>query len=326
MAADYQFNNSSNDIQLLKNISKVAASAHCLFFSSVDHNFFGFKSSDDMLKENLNKVFDQHEFIKWNSLRSSDESRYIGLVLNRFLLRLPYGEDNKVKSFNFKEDVLSDSENYLWGNPVYAFIANINKAFDDKGWGLNIIGPENGGKVENLPVHIYKTLTGSHKRIPTEILMSDTKEYEFAKSGFIPLVVYENQDFAVFFSAQSIQKATGYYDDHDTANAKLAANIPYMLLLSRIAHYLKIKLRETTGKSIDPEAIKNGLTRWLNNLKSERPDNTSKRPLKNFNLEISSYDDSPGYYHIMMSIEPHIQLKGVHVNLKLVAQLNKKKE
>jgi len=326
MAADYNFNKSNDDIQLLKNISKVSAAAHCLFFASVGHEFFGYESLDDLLREDFNQLFKQHEFIKWNSLRDSDESRYLGLVLNRFLLRLPYGEDNKVKSFNYEEDVLSDSENYRWGNPVFAFIANVNKALDNEGWGLNIRGPENGGKVENLPVHIYKTSTGTHKRIPTEIKISDTKEFALSKCGFIPLCVYENQDYAVFFSAQSIQKAIEYYDDDETASAKLAANIPYMLLLSRIAHYLKIKLREKTGSNVGPDEIKTELTTWLKNLQSDNSNNTSERPLKNFQLKIETYDDSPGYYHIEMSIEPHIQLEGANVNLKLVARLNKKKE
>ena len=212
---NYEFDNSAQDISLLRDISKVSASAHCPFLASVGARFFGKKNVDEIAQINdLSNYMEKAEYTRWKSFRATEDSRYIGLLTPRFLLRLPYGQDSApVRTFNFEETVhAEDHGNYLFGNPVFAFAGNIAQSFAENGWAVNIRGPEAGGKVENLPIHLHDNGKGMQMKMPTEMLISETRELEMANLGFIPLSYYKNSDFACFFSANSVQKPSEYAD------------------------------------------------------------------------------------------------------------------
>lgn len=238
MISDYEFSHAPQDIALLRSISKVAAAAHMPFIGSVGPAFFGKTSMEEVAAiQDIGSYFDRAEYIKWKSFRETDDARYVGLTMPRVLGRLPYGKDTlPVRAFNYEEAVKGPDHNkYLWMNASFAFAANMVRSFVSNGWCVQIRGPQAGGKVEDLPVHLYDLGTGVQPKIPTEVLIPETREFEFANLGFIPLSFYKNHDFACFFSASSAQKPALYETREATANSRINARLPYIFLLSRIA-------------------------------------------------------------------------------------------
>lgn len=330
--ANYEFGRSPQDIGLLQSVSKIAAATHAPFIGSVGHEFFGLKSITDLPNlPDLAPLFEQAEYTKWNAFRDSEDSRYVGLTIPRFLLRLPYGRDTvPVKAFNFEEDVTGEEhDKYLWGNASFAFASNLVGSFADNGWCVNIRGPQAGGLVEDLPLHLYEAGGDTQAKIPTETLISDRREFEFSELGFLPLSFYKNKDFACFFSAHSSQKPKKYDTDSATANSRLCANMPYLYLVSRLSHYLKVIQRENIGAAKEKEDLQKELDRWISKLVTEM-DNPgaelkARCPLKAARIIVSDFPDNPGFYHVEMRVRPHFQVEGVDVDLSLVSQLPKAK-
>jgi type VI secretion system protein ImpC len=329
--ANYEFNRSPQDIALLRNVSKIAAATHAPFIASVGKEFFGLKSIDELPRiPELAQIFEQSEYIQWNGFRESEDSRYVGLCLPRFLLRVPYGEESMpVKAFNFEEDVAGDHEKYLWGNASFALAVNLVRSFAKHGWCVHIRGPQAGGLVEDLPIHVFKAEGDVEMKIPTEILISDRKEFEFAELGFIPLSYYKNKDYACFFSAHSVQQPKRYRDPIATANAKLCANLPYLFLVSRLAHYLKVIQRENIGAAKEKEELQKELQDWISKLVTEMknpgPELKARCPLSAASIKVTDIEDNPGFYRVEMQVRPHFQVEGVSVDLSLVSQLPKAK-
>jgi len=327
MVSNYEFDCSAPDITLLKEVSRVAAASHCPFLGSVGADFFCKESIEDLTRiDDIGTYLDKAEYARWRSFRESEDSRYVGLTLPRFLLRVPYGEDNPVRSFNYTENVSAeDHEKYLWGNSTFAFAANIARSFKENGWAVNIRGPESGGKVEDLPMHYYDVGRGKQAKIPTEILLSETKEFEYAEEGFIPLAYYKNSDHACFFSANSVQKPQKYNTAEATANARINARLPYIFLVSRIAHYLKVLQRENIGSSKTRQDLEQELNDWLQSLvtkmKNPDPELIATHPLQDGKVSVEPVPDNPGYYRVGMSVTPHFQVEGFDVSLSLVSQL-----
>jgi type VI secretion system protein ImpC len=228
MISNFEFDSSAPDIGLLQEISKVAASCHCPFIGSAGFDFFKKKNIHELPKiDDLHTFMERSEFLRWNSFRQTEDARYIGLVLPRFAQRLPYGPDTvPVKEFNYIESVKGDDhDKYLWANSSFAFAANMVRSFVDNGWCVQIRGPESGGKVEDLPIHLFDVGKGQQMKIPTEILIPETREFEFAQEGFIPLSFYKNRNYACFFSANSAQKPQETDDKNITANLRINARL-----------------------------------------------------------------------------------------------------
>ncbi|NHW94758.1 type VI secretion system contractile sheath large subunit [Cronobacter sp. HA18006] len=238
--SSYEFDASAQDMALLRNISKVSAAAHMPFIGAVGPEFFLKDTMEEVAAiKDIGNYFDRAEYIKWKSFRDTDDARYIGLTLPRVLGRLPYGPDTvPVRSFNYVEEVKGpDHEKYLWTSASFAFAANMVKSFINNGWCVQIRGPQAGGAVQDLPIHLYDLGTGNQVKIPSEVMIPETREFEFANLGFIPLSYYKNRDYACFFSANSAQKPALYDTPDATANSRINARLPYIFLLSRIAHY-----------------------------------------------------------------------------------------
>jgi type VI secretion system protein ImpC len=332
MISNYTFGRSPQDIELLQDVSKIAAATHCPFIGAVGADFFGLKSIRDLPNiPDLAAVFEQAEYTKWNSFRDSEDSRYVGLTVPRFLLRLPYGSDTvPVKEFDFEEHVTGEEHSkYLWGNASFAFATRLTDSFAKNGWCVNVRGPQSGGQVEDLPLHLYQSGGDTETKVPTEILIPDRREFEFAQQGFIPLSFYKNKDYACFFSAQSVQRPKKYSTDEATANAKLSANLPYLFLVSRLAHYLKVIQRENIGAAKEKEDLQQELDAWIQKLVTEMPNPSpelkARCPLKEAQIIVEDFADSPGFYRVTMRVRPHFQIEGVDVNLSLVSQMPKAK-
>lgn len=332
MVSNYEFNSGAPDVALMQEVSRVASSCHCPFIGSASAQFFNKESVQDLPKiEDLHNYMERSEFLKWNSFRESEDSRYVGLTLPRFMLRLPYGpETTPVKEFNYIESVTGDDhDKYLWGNASFTFAANMVRSFIDNGWCVQIRGPEAGGKVEDLPIHLFDVGKGKQMKIPTEILIPETREFEFAQEGFIPLSFYKNRDYACFFSANSSQKPQEYDDPAVTANMRINSRLPYIFLVSRIAHYLKVIQRENIGSTKSKTVLQDELNEWITRLVTEMndpgPELIATHPLKAAEVTVDEILDNPGFFSVGLSVMPHFQIEGIDINLSLVSQMPKGK-
>ncbi len=330
--SNYEFDRSPQDIALLRNISKVAAAAHMPFIGSVGPEFFGKENMEDVAAiKDIGNYFDRAEYIKWKAFRDSDDSRYIGLTMPRVLGRLPYGPDTvPVRSFNYVEQVKGpDHDRYLWTNASFAFAANMVKSFIKNGWCVQIRGPQAGGAVTNLPIHLYDLGTGNQVKIPSEVMIPETREFEFANLGFIPLSYYKNRDYSCFFSANSTQKPALYDTADATANSRINARLPYIFLLSRIAHYLKLIQRENIGTTKDRRLLELELNNWIRTLVTEMTDPgddlQASHPLRDAKVTVEDIEDNPGFFRVKLYAVPHFQVEGMDVNLSLVSQMPKAK-
>ncbi|MBN1981763.1 MAG: type VI secretion system contractile sheath large subunit [Chitinivibrionales bacterium] len=330
--ANYEFDSKPADIMLMQQVSKVSAACHCPFIGAAAPQFFNKDSVQDVAKiDDFHTYMERSEFLRWRSFRQTEDSRYVGLTLPRFALRLPYGPDTiPTKDFNYVEKVSGeDHSKYLWGNAAFAFAANMARSFVDNGWCVQIRGPESGGKVEELPVHFFDAGKGKQMKIPTEVLIPETREFEFANEGFIPLSFYKNRDYACFFSANSSQKPQEYDDPLVTANMRINSRLPYIYLVSRIAHYMKVIQRENIGSTKSKGVLQEELNNWIGNLVTEMPDPgpdlIATHPLKAAQVEVNEIEDNPGFFTVSLSVMPHFQIEGIDISLSLVSQMPKGK-
>jgi len=328
LVSSYEFGSGARDISLLGDISHVAASAHCPFLGSVGASFFGKASIQELPRiDDLENYLDRAEYIKWRGFRDSQDARYVGLVLPRFLLRLPYDpESNPVQDFRYSESVTGeDHEKYLWGNASFAFAANMARSFVENGWCVQIRGPESGGRVEDLPIHTFDVGKGTQAKIPTEILVPETREFEFAAQGFIPLSHYKNRDYACFFSANSARRPELYDDDAATANERINSRLPYIFLTARLAHYLKVLQRESIGATKSAAVLEQELNKWIKGLVTEMknpgPELAATHPLSYGQVSVTENPDNPGFFRVSLSVIPHFQVEGIDVSLSLVSQM-----
>lgn len=326
---DYEFGKLPEDIELLERIAQVAAAAHAPFLSAAKADFFNLDSFGSLdAPRDLGKIFDTTEYAKWKSFRQSEDSRYVGLCLPRTLARLPYGKDTKpVDGFAYEENVDgSDASKYLWSNAAYSLGTRLTNAFALYGWCAAIRGVEGGGLVEGLPVHNFYTDEGDvTMKCPTEVPITDRREKELADLGFIPLVHCKGTDYAAFFSVQSCQKAKLYDKDAANANARLSTQLPYIMAVSRFAHYLKAMMRDKLGSFMSRTDCERWLNQWIMNYVT--PDDTASpsvkasHPLREARIEVSEVPGKPGVYRAVAFLKPHFQLDELSVSLRLVAEL-----
>ncbi|SPC06981.1 type VI secretion system contractile sheath large subunit [Cupriavidus taiwanensis] len=330
LVADYYFDHTPPDVELLGSLAKISAAAHAPFIAGASPSVLQMDSWQELANpRDLSKIFQNLEYAPWNSLRNSEDARYVGLAMPRFLSRLPYGiKTNPVDAFDFEEDTDgADHRKYVWSNAAYAMAVNINRSFKLYGWCTLIRGVESGGVVENLPCHTFPTDDGGIDiKCPTEIAISDRREAELSKNGFISLVHRKNTDYAAFIGAQSMQKPAEYYDADATANANLSARLPYLFACSRFAHYLKCIVRDKIGAFKEREDMQRWLNEWIMNYVDADPANSSqetkaRRPLAAAEVVVEETEGNPGYYSAKFFLRPHFQLEGLTVSLRLVARL-----
>jgi type VI secretion system protein ImpC len=317
-------------VELLGEIAKTAAAAHCPFIAGASPALMRMGSWQELADpRDLTKIFTTPEYAAWRSLRESEDARYLGLAMPRFLARLPYGaKSDPVEEFDFEEDTGSaDHTRYTWANSAYAMAVNINRSFKMYGWCSRIRGVESGGAVEGLPVHTFPTDDGGvDMKCPTEIAIDDRREAELAKNGFMPLLHRKNSDVAAFIGAQSLQKPAVYDDPDATANANLAARLPYMFASCRFAHYLKCIVRDKIGSFKEREDMHRWLNNWIMNYVDGDPLNSSEttkaqKPLAAAEVKVDEVEGNPGYYSAKFYLRPHYQLEGLTVSLRLVSKL-----
>jgi type VI secretion system protein ImpC len=333
LIGDYEFDRSAEDVSLLKMVSNVAAAAHAPFVSAANPKLFNFERFTELTApRDLSKIFMGVEFAAWKSFRESEDSRYVALTLPHVLARLPYGENFKrVSEFNFEEFVDGkDHDKYLWMNASWAYAARITDAYAKHGWFAASRGVEGGGKVEGLPVHTFPTDDGDvAMKCPTEIAISDRREFELSNLGFLPLLHSKGRDFAVFMGAQSCQKPKQYFDPAANANAELSAKINYIMCVSRFAHYLKVMARDKIGSFMEVKDCERWLNDWIMNFVIANPQNVgaeakAKKPLADARVEVREVKGKPGWYEAVAYLRPHFQLETLTTSMRLVAEVPKK--
>ena len=330
--ANYEFDASAPDVALLRNLSKVAAAAHMPFIGAVSPEFFGQTSMEEVTGiRDLSGYFDRATYLKWKAFRDTDDARYVGLTLPRFLVRLPYGPNtNPVRAFNYTEDVRTGGRSsFLWANAAFAFAVNLVRSFVRNGWCLQIRGPQAGGLIPDLPVNLYDLDTGNLGKIATDALIPETREFEFAELGFIALSHTSNHDYACFYSAHSTKKPAHYETRDAAANSRINARLPYIFLLSRIAHYLKMIQRENIGTTKDRRLLEQELNAWISKLvtvmTTPGDDLQASHPLRQARVVVEDIEDNPGFFRIALFIVPHFQIEGMDVSLSLMSQMPKSK-
>lgn len=330
LIGDFDIGRQAEDMYFAEQMAHVAAAAHAPFISAASPDLFGLESFTDMGKpRDLSKVFDTVEYAKWKSFRESEDSRYVGLTVPRFLGRLPYNpkDGTTTEGFNYVEEVDgSNHDKYLWVNAAYAFGARLTAAFETYGWCAAIRGVEGGGLVEDLPTHTFKTDDGEIAlKCPTEISITDRREKELSDLGFISLVHCKNTDYAAFFGAQSAQKTKKYDSDSANANAALSAQLQYMFAVCRIAHYMKAMMRDKIGSFASAANVQEFLNRWISQYVTGDDAATqavkAQYPLREASVQVSEVPGRPGTYRAVSFIRPHFQLDQLSVSLRLVAEL-----
>jgi type VI secretion system protein ImpC len=326
--ANYEFGPGPQDVKLLQHIASVSAMAHAPFFAAAGSEFFGldnFKGIPNL--KDLKSIFEGPQYIKWQSFRESEDSRYVALTLPRFLLRLPYGAETKpVKAFNYEESVSASHEHYLWGNTAFTFATRLTDSFAKYRWCTNIIGPLGGGAVEDLPVHQFESMGAVQTKIPTEVLISDRREFELAEEGFISLTMRKGSDNACFFSANSVQKPKyfGMSPEGKEAelNFKLGTQLPYMFVANRLAHYLKVIQRENIGSWKERTDLDRELNAWIRQYIADQDnpsaETRSRRPLRQAQITVEDVEGEPGWYRVGMKVRPHFKYMGAYFTLSLV--------
>jgi type VI secretion system protein ImpC len=334
LVGDYHFDHTPPDVELLGQMAQIAAGAHAPFIAGAAPALMGMDSWQELANpRDLSKIFAAPDYAAWRSLREADDAKYVGLAMPRFLARLPYGaKTNPVEEFDFEEETGGGVHTkYTWANSAYAMAVNINRSFKLYGWCSSIRGVESGGAVEGLPVHTFPSDDGGvDMKCPTEIAISDRREAELANSGMMPLIHRKNTDVAAFIGAQSLQKPFEYQDPDATANARLAARLPYLFASCRFAHYLKCMVRDKVGSFKERADMERFLGDWIQQYVVANPATVgdeikAKRPLSAAEVKVEDVEGNPGYYSAKFYLRPHYQLEGVTVTLSLVSKLPSQK-
>ena len=332
IVADYELDKSNQDMTFLNKMSSIAAMSHSPLLTSLSAKFFGLDNFGELENiKDLKSMLEGPQYTRWRTFRENEDAKYTGCMVNRFLTRSPYvPEDNPIKSFNYRETV-NNHDDMLWGNGAYAFATRLTDSFADYRWCGNIIGPKGGGAVKDLPTYTYENYGSVQTKIPTEVLITDRREFELSENGFIALTLRRDSNNAAFFSANSALKPKIFPNTPEgkaaETNFRLGTQLPYVFLISRLAHYLKVLQREEIGTWKERSDVERGLNEWLRQYISDQEnppaDVRSRRPFRSAKVIVSDIAGEPGWYKIELLARPHFKFRGANFELSLVGKLDK---
>ncbi|GJD37015.1 type VI secretion system contractile sheath large subunit [Methylobacterium aerolatum] len=331
--SNYTFGAGPQDVKLMRFMSSVGAISHAPMVAAAAPEMFGVESYEEIpnLKD-FDSIFEGPRYARWNAFRQTEDARYFGLTLPRFLLRLPYGPETvPVKSFNYEEKSGGATNSYLWGNAAFAFATRLTESFALYRWCPNIIGPQSGGVVDNLPVHHFESMGQLQTKVPTEVLITDRREYELAEQGFIALTMRKGSNNAAFFSANSVQKPRFYGNSEEgkraELNYKLGTQLSYMFMINRLAHYIKVLQRENIGSWKNRAELQDELGKWIGQYVVDQdnpsPEVRARRPLRKAEIRVEDVEGEPGWYRVALSVIPHFKYMGADFTLSLTGKLDK---
>ncbi len=336
LIGDYEWTQHPDDVETLRLVSNIAAGAFAPFISAAGPGMFGFDSYTELAKpRDLAKIFEGPDYSKWRSFRESEDARFVSLVMPRTLARAPYGVATKaIDEFDYEEAPYDaagaakamEHDNYCWMNAAYAMGTRLTAAFAQYGFCTAIRGAEGGGKVENLPTHVFQSDDGDmDAKCPTELAITDRREFELSNLGFLPLCHYKNTDYSVFFGAQTVQKAKKYDRPEATANAAISSRLPYIMASGRFAHYLKIMARDKVGSFMEAGDVQRWLNRWITNYvngnENAGAEMKARYPLREARVEVREIPGKPGSYNAVAHLRPWLQMEELTTSLRMVARI-----
>jgi type VI secretion system ImpC/EvpB family protein len=346
MVSTYEFDPGPRDMNLLANCAAVAAMAHVPFIGNASPRFFGEDSFAGLATySDIRAIFETPQYIRWKAFRDSEDARYVGLCLPRFLLRGPY-ERHHVLSFTYSEKTIKKSD-YLWGWASFAFATRVAESFARYRWSPNIVGPTAGGAVTGLPMLSFRSMRriydidpdpkkrhGIEERMPTEIQLTERHEFELSEEGFIGLVFLKGSAEACFFSANSCQKPKEFAKTEEgrdaSLGARLGAQLPYMFIVCRLAHYLKVLQREEIGRHLERADLERELNDWLRQYTSDMDNPAAavrgKRPLRQARVAVTEVPGQAGWYRAHLLLQPHLKYMGASFTLSLVGKLERENQ
>lgn len=330
---DYALSASTPDMNFLAKMSSIAAMSHAPFLTSISANFFGLDNYAELSRiQDLKALLEGPQYMKWRTFRENEDSKYAGLMVTRFLTRSPYDpQENPIKSFNYKENVHNSHNHLLWGNTAYAFATRLADSFAQYRWCGNIIGPKAGGAVTDLPTYVYENFGTMQSKIPTEVLITDRREYELSEAGFIAFTLRRDSNNAVFFSANAALKPKIFPNTPEgkeaETNYRLGTQLPYIFLISRLAHYVKVLQREEIGSWKERSDVEKGLNEWIRQYVSDQENPPaevrSRRPFRGAKIVVSEVEGEAGWYKVELNVRPHFKFMGANFELSLVGKLDK---
>lgn len=335
ICANYYIGIQPEDIQLLRECAAVSAMAHTPFVANASAHLFGESSFPDVAGiKDLDTLFASPQYAAWNHFKQSPDARNVGLCMPRFLLRLPYGEHGTpVRSFEFRENYEADHDHYLWGPSSMLFAVNVANSFANYRWCPHIIGARSGGAVEGLPVHQYEVMGGLVNRIPVEFQITDNREFKLSSCGLIGLTYRKQDNLALFLSAPSLQspadQTSKKLSKSDTLNHQMGSQLPYLFIVTRLAHYIKVIQRENLGAWMDRSRIERELNTWIRqyvaDMEAASPAVRARRPLRQAKIEVFEVEGETGWYRCNLWLRPHFKHVGAEFSLSLVSKLDTSK-
>jgi len=333
IVANYEFGPGLRDINLLKKCAQVSAMAHAPFISAASTEMLGVDSFTEIPRlTDIKSISEGARFAAWRGFREEADARYVGLTMPRYIARPVWSRDS-VKSFTYEENVKGSHDHFLWGNMAFMFAARLTDAHATYGWCGNIIGPQGGGAVKGMNTYTLEDDGLEEIKIPTEVKLTLRREYELSEAGFIPLIWAENSAEAAFFAAPSAKAAKKFRatpeGDAAAANDFLGTQLPYMFIISRIAHYIKRLQVEQIGSSASTEMLQKDLRDWIGqyvNPIAENKAEMARKPLKEASINVTPIESRPGWYEFDVRVTPHFKYQGAHFTLSLVGKMDNAKK
>lgn len=333
VCANYDFGPGAADVSLLRYCAAVSAMAHAPFVANASANMFGLVDFSELPRvSSLSDMFEGPRYRFWKSLRDAEDARYVGLCLPRFLLRAPYsvasGDSGNMRFVEVTED---RHEDHLWGPASFAFAVRAAESFARFRWCVFMIGSRAGGMIDGLTHHDYPAMPGQQPRCPVECLITSRLDHAIAEQGFIGLVYDRASGQAMLHSAASVQMPIHLAEtaDGDAAAVghRIGSQLPYVFLVSRLAHYLKRVQRERIGQWDSHVALQRELEQWLKRYVSDinEPhwETRARRPLRRAAIQVEVVEGQAGWYRCHLQVQPHLTHNSAVFTLSLVGRLDR---
>jgi type VI secretion system protein ImpC len=328
---EYEITNAPDDYKLLARAAEVGAATHAPFLFPVGPKFFGLNSFADLDNaRDLADIFRQKNYQRWRSLRTDENSRYLALCWPGFALRRPYAPES-VYSFSYAEKAVLPETDYLWGSGTYLVALAMAQSFAQFRWGVSMIEENGGGLIKGLLSLPTPAMGYNRPRICLNYLVSEKNETILAEEGLISLSLTREPGEALIVSANSVlaPKTFGPSEGGEEASLshRLSTKLPYMTIINRLAHYIKVLQRENIGGWKGASALETELNKWLNqfitDMDNPEPLARGRHPLRRGRVMVRPEPSRPGWYRVNLTVRPHYKLLGANFDLSLTGRLEK---
>ncbi len=324
----------TDDVNALAQLCGVAAASFCPTILAASPALLEAENFADLNNvSDLTRPLRDTDHVRWRSLGTRSDMRFIGIALPRLLARQPWGADGtRADNFAYAE-YAPTAEQRVWMNPGFAFAVVVARAFSHYAWPADVRGVETdrvgGGLVDGAPIEPFRTDSGhTWIRMPVEIIWNDRQERELLDAGLMPLSAIPYSEELVFGAVRSVltsQRSAGPTATIADANARLSSQINSILCASRFAHHLKMKGRQMVGSFKTADEIQRTLQQWLttyiNGNLNSTGETRARFPLVNGRVQVNELAAKPGVFGCVLQLQPHYQLDDVSATFQLMTDL-----